>query len=52
LRDLLATIAGNAYCVECDLVDPITIFIATVCAGLSWWHFGGSISTLPLARSP
>jgi integrase len=29
LRELLAKIAGNPYSVECDLVDPITIFIAT-----------------------
>ena len=29
LRELLAKIAGNRYSVECDLVDPITIFIAT-----------------------
>lgn len=29
LRDLLAKIADNPYSVECDLVDPITIFIAT-----------------------
>jgi integrase len=29
LRELLGKIAGNKYSVECDLVDPITIFIAT-----------------------
>ncbi|WP_026255798.1 hypothetical protein [Mycobacterium sp. 155] len=29
LRELLAKIAGNPYAVECDLIDPITIFIAT-----------------------
>ena len=29
LRELLGKIAGNKYSVECDLVDPIAIFIAT-----------------------
>jgi integrase len=29
LRELLGKIAGNKYSVDCDLVDPITIFIAT-----------------------
>ena len=29
LRDLLRRIATNDYCVDNDLVDPITIFVAT-----------------------
>ena len=51
LRELLARMAGSSYAMECDLVDPITIFIATglrrsELLALRWTDFDTSTGTL------
>ena len=51
LRDLLAAMAGNPYALECDLVDPITIFVATglrrsELLALRWADFDTATGTL------